>query len=61
MSYLLEKCTDPDTGARNAENVINKSLLPVISNACLTALAKGEEITEILVELNDGTFVAKVK
>jgi len=61
MSYLLEKCTDPDTGARNAENVINKSLLPVISNACLTALAKGDEITEISVELNDGSFIAKVK
>jgi type VI secretion system protein VasG len=56
MSYLLEKCTDPDTGARNAENVINKSLLPVISNACLTALAKGEEISTIKVMLEDTGF-----
>ena len=54
MTYLLEKCTDPDTGARNAENVINKSLLPVISNACLEALAKGVEVTEIRVELTGG-------
>jgi type VI secretion system protein VasG len=56
MSYLLEKCTDPDTGARNAENVINKSLLPVISNACLTALAKGEEISTIKVMLEETGF-----
>jgi type VI secretion system protein VasG len=61
MEFLLEKCTDPDTGARNAENVINKSLLPVISNACLEALAKGNEITEISVELSDGSFIARVK
>ena len=26
MQFLLDKCTDPDTGARNAENVINKSI-----------------------------------
>lgn len=56
MSYLLEKCTDPDTGARNAENVINKSLLPVISNACLTALAKGDEISTVKVMLEDTGF-----
>jgi type VI secretion system protein VasG len=56
MSYLLEKCTDPDTGARNAENVINKSLLPVISNACLTALAKGEEISIIKIMLEETGF-----
>ena len=56
MSYLLEKCTDPDTGARNAENVINKSLLPVISNACLTALAKGDEISTVKVVLEDTGF-----
>jgi type VI secretion system protein VasG len=56
MSYLLEKCTDPDTGARNAENVINKSLLPVISNACLTALAKAEEISTVKVMLEDTGF-----
>ena len=61
MTYLLEKCTDPDTGARNAENVINKSLLPVISNACLEALAKRVEVTEIKVELTDeGGFKVKV-
>ena len=56
MTYLLEKCTDPDTGARNAENVINKSLLPVISNTCLTALAKGDEISTVKVMLENTGF-----
>lgn len=61
MTYLLEKCTDPDTGARNAENVINKSLLPAISNACLQALAKGHEISGINVELTEEEgFIAAV-
>jgi len=60
MSFLLEKCTDPETGARNAENVINKSLLPAVSNACLEALAKGQEISRIDVILTDGVFTAEV-
>lgn len=60
MSFLLEKCTDPDTGARNAENVINKSLLPVISNACLQALAKGIEVSSVNVDLQDGVFQAEI-
>ena len=60
MSFLLEKCTDPDTGARNAENVINKSLLPVISNACLQALAKGIEVSSVNVDLQEGVFQAEI-
>ena len=62
LEFLLKKCTDPDTGARNAENVINKSLLPVISNACLQALSKGEEISSIDISLNrqGAEFVAEV-
>lgn len=61
MDFLLEKCTDPETGARNAENVINKSLLPAVSNACLEALAKGVEITSVVVTLSDGIFSADVR
>jgi len=61
MNYLLEKCNDPDTGARNAENVINKSLLPAVSNACLEALAKGVEISSVEVLLDNGAFVAEAR
>ncbi len=56
MTFLLEKCTDPDTGARNAENVINKSILPVVSNACLKALVEDQVINELSLNLNDGGF-----
>lgn len=56
MQFLLDKCTDPDTGARNAENVINKSILPAVSNACLQALVDGSEINELSVKLVGGEF-----
>lgn len=56
MQYLLDRCTDPDTGARNAENVINKSILPAVSNACLQALVDGKEINELSVKLVGGEF-----
>lgn len=60
MKYLLDKCTDPDTGARNAENVINKSILPAVSNACLQALVDGKEISELSVKLVGGEFEVTV-
>jgi type VI secretion system protein VasG len=62
MNYLLERCTDPDTGARNAENVINKSILPAISNECLSALSKGIDITNVNIDLNENSeFLVKLR
>lgn len=60
MQFLLDKCTDPDTGARNAENVINKSILPAVSNACLQALVDGNEINQLSVKLVDGVFEIEI-
>jgi type VI secretion system protein VasG len=60
MAFLLEKCTDPDTGARNAENVINKSILPVVSSACLNALVKEQVINKLSLHLNAGEFEVSV-
>lgn len=60
MAFLLEKCTDPDTGARNAENVINKSILPVVSSACLKALVNDQVINKLSLCLNAGEFEVTV-
>ena len=60
MGFLLEKCTDPDTGARNAENVINKSILPVVSSACLKALVNDQVINKLSLCLNAGEFEVTV-
>ena len=60
MEFLLEKCTDPDTGARNAENVINKSILPVVSSACLKALVDDRVINNLSLSLNGGEFEVSV-
>mgnify|MGYP000030845895 CR=1 FL=1 len=60
MAFLLEKCTDPDTGARNAENVINKSILPAVSNACLKALVDDQDINELSLSLSGDEFEVMV-
>ncbi|EAT13250.1 type VI secretion system ATPase TssH [Bermanella marisrubri] len=60
LEHLLSKCKDPDTGARNVENVINKSILPAISNACLEALAKGQSIESIDLKIESESFIATV-
>jgi hypothetical protein len=36
--------------------VINKSILPAVSNACLQALVDGSEINELSVKLVGGEF-----
>jgi len=61
LTHLLGKCTDPDTGARNAENVINKLIMPAISEACLNALVAGNDFEQLHVDLVDGEFVVKVE
>ncbi len=61
MAFLLDKCNDPDTGARNAENVINKSILPAVSNACLKALVDDQAINELTLSLNGDEFEVVVK
>lgn len=61
METLLSKCQDPDTGARNAENVINKLMLPKISEACLESLVNRQDVNEIKVSMDDEQFIVTIE
>ncbi|MFD1215803.1 type VI secretion system ATPase TssH [Microbulbifer celer] len=44
---IVARCQESDTGARNIEVILNRTLLPSLASECLDRMAKGEEITEI--------------
>ncbi len=54
---IIERCREVESGARNIENILNRTLLPELSAGILERLAEGREITKVQVGLNeDGSF-----
>lgn len=47
VNSLVARCKDPDTGARNVENTISRSILPSLATECLQKMADGESISSI--------------
>ena len=45
--HIVGRCYDVDTGARNIENILTKTLLPELATHCLTIMAEGKEISAI--------------
>lgn len=57
VDHLAGRCNDPDTGARNVENILTRSILPGLASECLQKMAEGIDIQNIhigLAEGNDG-------
>ena len=58
---IVARCQEADTGARNIEVILNRTLLPSLAGECLDKMAKGEEVTSIYVGASeDGDFCYKV-
>jgi len=58
---IVARSQEVDTGARNIENILTKSILPDLASLCLDKLAAGEEITHIHLGADDeGGFTFKV-
>jgi type VI secretion system protein VasG len=57
VDHLTEKCSDPETGARNVDHVLRGSLMPTLSRALLEKLTAGEKPTRLAVSLDpQGNF-----
>ncbi len=52
--HIVSCCNDPDTGARNVENIVERSILPVLAKQCLNCLADEKEINQISLGLESG-------
>ena len=57
LLHIVARCQDVDTGARNIENILTRTILPELASECLNKLAEGESIKNIHVVANeDGQF-----
>jgi type VI secretion system protein VasG len=51
VDHLAARCNDPDTGARNVENILTRSILPGLASECLQKMAEGIDIKNIHIGL----------
>lgn len=51
--HIVARSQEVDTGARNIENIISKTLLPSLATECLTKISNDEEINHIHINVSD--------
>ncbi|MCW8899159.1 MAG: type VI secretion system ATPase TssH [Gammaproteobacteria bacterium] len=53
MLHIVARSQEVDTGARNIENILTRTMLPEMASECLSRMANAEEITDIHVNVSD--------
>ena len=53
VSHIADRCKEVESGARNVDHIITRTLLPELSESFLTRMAAGEPITEVSVGVDD--------
>ncbi len=57
VAGVAARCTEVESGARNVDHILTRTLLPEMSAEFLSRMAEGQAISEVKVSLNsDGTF-----
>ena len=57
MLHIVARSQEVDTGARNIENILTRTLLPTLAAECLAKMADGVDINKIHVgATEDGQF-----
>lgn len=53
MLHIVARSQEVDTGARNIENILTRTMLPELASECLSRMANSEAITKIHVTVNE--------
>ncbi len=57
LLHIVARCQEVDTGARNIENILTRTLLPALATECLSKMASADEISSIHIAVTgDGQF-----
>ena len=57
VDAIKKRCTEVDTGARNIDHILNKTLLPELSAEFLSSLSEGQAISAVKIDISeDGKF-----
>ena len=61
MLHIVARSQEVDTGARNIENILTRTLLPEMASECLSRMASGDDISKIHVGVTEeGGFTYSV-
>ena len=60
IEYIASRCTEVDSGARNADHILTNTLMPQMSREILSRMTTGEQFKEIKVTLNGEGFAFEV-
>jgi type VI secretion system protein VasG len=62
VDAIATRCTEVDTGARNVDHILTRSLLPQMAAEFLARMADGKAITTVEVGVQeDGAFQYKIQ
>ncbi len=53
MLHIVARSQEVDTGARNIENILTRTLLPQLAAECLSRMVDGEGLKQVHVGIND--------
>lgn len=56
VETVVARCTEPESGARNIDHILTRTLLPQISAEFLSRMATGESFSRLEVAVEDGAF-----
>jgi type VI secretion system protein VasG len=54
VNAISERCTEVDTGARNVDHILTRSMLPELSAEFLAKMAEGDSITKVNITVGEG-------
>ncbi len=58
---IVARCQESETGARNIETILNRTVLPALASECLAKMAEGEEVTKVHIgATEEGDFTYQV-
>lgn len=61
LLHIVARCQEADTGARNIENILNRTLLPALASQCLDRMAQELEIKHVHVgATEEGEFTYQI-
>lgn len=57
LDQIVDRCQEVDTGARNIENILNRTMLPELASLCLVRIGDDKAINRVHISVSDeGTF-----
>jgi len=54
IAAIAARCTEVDSGARNVDHILTRTVLPELSKEFLARMAQGEPVSKVHISVNDG-------